>query len=143
MKRIEKLYRYQLVWGVVGVLAAGFGLFHSRGLPFTAAHGAETGLPHYELHWMTYNRAGALIALSFAVIGLVGGATRRATLGWVAAAGFAFVSLQTLVQWRDGAGSNVFGSTGPTMAFSVAMVLIFAVTAAIAGPLRSAADQRG
>lgn len=143
MRPIDKLCRYQLVWGVVGVVAAVFGLFHSRGLPFTSAHGAETGLPHYELHWMTYNRLGALVALVFAVIGLAGGAMRRPALGWVAAAGFAFVSLQTLVQWRSGGGSNVFGSTGPTMAFSVAMVLVFAVTAAIAGPLGSASEGLG
>ncbi len=135
MSPLSKLYRYQLAWGTAGTIAGLFGLFHSRGLSFTSARGAETGLPHYELHWMTYNRLGALVAVGLAALGAVAGATRKPALAGIAAAGFALVGLQTLVQWRTGHGDNLLGSTGPTLGFSVALMLAFAITALLAGPL--------
>ncbi len=140
MTGLDRLCRYQLAWGIVGIVAGLFGLFHSRSLAFTASHGAETGLAHYELHWMTYNRLGALVALVFAATGLVSGAIRRPEFGWIAAAGFALVSLQTLVQWRTGQASNVFGSTGPTLGFSLAMILVYTVTTSLATTLARADD---
>ncbi len=133
MSLLEKLSRYQVAWGTVGLIAGLFGLFHSRGLAFTWARGAETGLPHYELHWMTYNTLGALVAVALAAIGGAAGATRRPALGWVPAAGFALIALQTLLQWRTGKGDNLFGSTGPTFGFSIALMLAFAATAFLAG----------
>ncbi len=128
-----KLCRYQVAWGVVGLIASLFGLFHSRGLAFSSTRGAETGLPHYELHWMTYNTLGALVAVALAAIGVAVGASRRPVLGWVPAAGFALVGLQALLQWRSGTGDNLFGSTGPTLGFAITLMLAFAVTAFLAG----------
>lgn len=141
MNPLAKLSRYQLVWGLAGVIAALFGLLHSRGLALTSARGAETGLPHYELHWMTYNRLGALVALVFAAVGLAAGVTRKPALGWIVVAGFAIVTIQTLLQWRTGHGDNLFGSTGPTLGFSIATMLVFGLTAGLAAPL--AALERG
>ena len=135
MNQLAKLYRYQLAWGIVGLVAGLFGLFHARGLAFTAAHGAETGLPHYELHWMTYNMLGALVAITFAVVGIAAAVRRNPTLALIATVGYLLVALQTLMQWRTGAGDNLLGSTGPTFAFSIAFALAFGTTTILARAL--------
>ena len=132
MTLADKVSRYQIVWGIVGLIAGAFGLFYSRGLPYSGAHGAVTGLRHYELRWMTYNGLGATVAIALAACGVAAGALRKPMLAWIAAAGFTVIALQTLVQWRTGATSNIFGSTGPTFAFSLALALLYAITGRLA-----------
>jgi hypothetical protein len=81
------------------------------------------------LHFMTYNPFGAIVAIVLSAIGILAGILRIPLLAWIASAGFAVVALQTLIQWRSGTGSNVLGSGGATLAFSMAMVLLYGVTA--------------
>lgn len=127
----DKAHRQQVTWGVVGVVAGVVGLLISHRLAFTSPHGKEVGFRHYELHFMTYNRLGALVAIVLSAIGILAGVLGRPVLAWIASAGFAAVALQTIVQWRDGSGSNVLGSGGATLAFAMAMVLVYGVTALV------------
>ena len=125
----DKAHRQQVTWGVVGVVAGIVGLLISHKLAFTSPHGKEVGFRHYELHFMTYNRLGAVVAIVLSAIGILAGALRRPLLAWITSVGFAVVALQTLIEWRSGSGSNVLGSGGATLAFSMAMVLLYGVTA--------------
>ena len=135
----DKAHRQQLVWGVVGVLAGFVGLLISNKLAFTSPHGKEVGFGHYELHFMTYNPLGAIVAIILSGIGILAGVLRTPLLAWIASAGFAVVALQTLIQWRGGSSSNVLGSGGATLAFSMAMLLLYGVTAFLTSmaPLQS------
>ena len=145
MTLTEKAHRQQLVWGAIGVLAGVIGLLISHNLAFTAPHGKEVGFVHYELHLMTYNGLGAIVAIILSGAGMLAGLLRQPLLAWIAAAGFAVVALQTLIQWRGGTNSNVLGSGGATLAFSMAMVLLYGVTAFLASmpdPSSSPASSR-
>jgi type IV secretory pathway TrbD component len=129
MTLTDKAHRQQMVWGVVGVLAGIVGLLISHKLAFNSPHGKEVGFRHYELHFMTYNRLGAIVGIVLSVTGILAGVLRTSLLAWIASVGFAVVALQTLIQWRGGSGRNVLGSGGATLAFSIAMVLLYGITA--------------
>ena len=131
MTLTDKAHRQQLVWGVVGVLAGIVGLLISHKLSFTSPHGKEVGFKHYELHFMTYNPLGAIIAIVLSAIGILAGALRRPLLAWITSVGFAVVAFQTLIEWRSGSGSNILGSGGAALAFAMAMVLLYGVTALV------------
>ena len=131
MTLTDKAHRQQLVWGLVGVLGGIFGVLISHKLSFTSPHGKEVGFGHYELHFMTYNPLGAIVAIVLSAIGVLAGILRKPLLAWITSAGFGVVALQTLIQWRSGPSSNVLGSGGATLAFSMAMVLVFGVTAVL------------
>jgi hypothetical protein len=143
MTLTEKTHRQQLVWGVVGVLAGIVGLLISTKLAFTGPHGKEVGFTHYELHFMTYNPFGAIVAIVLSAIGILAGILRIPLLAWIASAGFAVVALQTLIQWRSGTGGNVLGSGGATLAFSMAMVLLYGVTALLTSMTLPASGSSG
>ena len=127
----DKAHRQQMTWGVVGAVAAIFGLLVSHKLAFTSPHGKGVGFSHYALHFMSYNKLGAIVGIALSAIGIAAGVLRQRFLSWVAAGGFAVVAVQTLIQWHVGTKSNIFGSDGATLAFALAMVLLYAVTACV------------
>jgi hypothetical protein len=127
----DKAHRQQLVWGIVGVLAAVVGFILARKLSFTSAHGKGVGFNQYQLHFMAYNQLGAVVGIVLSGIGISAGLLRKSFLSWIAAAGFAVVALQTVVQWRVNEKTNIFGSDGATMAFSIAMLVLYAMTALV------------
>ena len=142
MTLTDKAHRQQMAWGVAGVLAGFIGLLISHKLSFTSPHGKEVGFGHYELHFMNYNPLGAVVAIVLSVIGILAGVLRRPLLAWITSAGFAVVALQTLIEWRSGSSSNVLGSGGATLAFAMAMVLLYGVTALVTS-LESSASGTG
>ena len=127
----ERAARYQIAFGLVGTAAGVIGFYRARDLDLVAAKGAALGFPSYELSLMTYNRLGAIVATVLALLGLAAGLSRRSRLGWIAALGFAVIVVQGILQVRP-EGDNVFGTSGQTIAFSLALALGFAVTARVA-----------
>ena len=138
----DKAHRQQITWGAVGAVAAIVGLVVSHKLAFTSPHGKGIGFNHYALHFMSYNRLGAIVGLGLSAVGIAAGVFRRTFLSWVAAGGFAVVAVQALIQWHVGTKSNIFGSDGATLAFALAMVLLYAATAWVTSLARSGADTK-
>ena len=128
----ERLSRAQIVLGTVAAVVGAWAFVMARTVAFGASTAPRLGPATYEVQAMSLNQFGALVVLGLGVIGIVSGAMRRLELGLVSAVGFGLMGLQVLVQWRPSA-SNLFGSVGSNLAFSLLLCAGFAVTAGIAG----------
>lgn len=137
----ERLARTQIVLGGVAVVIGVWAFVMARTVSFAAATAPRLGPATYEVQAMSFNRLGALVVLGLGVVGIVAGVLRKPTVGVVPAVGFALMGLQVAAQWRPRA-SNLFGSVGSNLAFSLLLCAGFAVTAAIAG-LAAPADGTG
>lgn len=127
-----RLARSQIVLGVAAVVVGVCAFWLARSVDFGASTAPRLGPAKYEVQAMAFNRLGALVVIALGVIGIVAGAIRRPMIAYVSAVGFGLMGLQVLVQWRPSA-SNLFGSVGSNLAFSILLCAGFAVTAGIAG----------
>lgn len=127
----QRLARTQIVLGAVAVVIGVWAFVMARNVAFGAATAPRLGPAKYQLQAMSLNRLGALVVFGLGVVGIVGGATRRVSVGLLPAVGFGLMGLQVLAQWRP-TGSNVFASVGSNLAFSMLLCIGFAVTAGIA-----------
>ncbi len=91
-----------VVYGLVGLVVAEGSLTNRRG--------QEIGWSQIELALGSFNRFGALLTIGLGVLALVGAWRGASALLACAAAGFALMAVQVLVQW--GRGANVLGSGG-------------------------------
>lgn len=128
----ERLARTQIVLGAVAVVIGVWAFVMARHVGFSASTAPRLGPAKYQVQAMSLNQLGALVVLALGVVGIVGGAMRRLTVGLVPAVGFGLMGLQVLVQWRP-TGSNMFASVGSNLAFSLLLCAGFAVTALVAG----------
>lgn len=132
MTYTERLARTQIVLGAFATAIGVWAYVTARNVSFGAATAPRLGPAKYQLQAMSFNRLGAIVVLALGVVGIVAGAIRRPMIAYVCAVGFGLMALQVLVQWRPSA-SNLFGSVGSNLAFSILMCAGFAVTAGIAG----------
>lgn len=108
--------RGALLIGMVGVGVGALGLFVGRNVDFAASRGAILGWEKGELKLLWVTPLGALLTLALGALAVVGALLHRRVLGIAAAAGFALMTVQVLVQWR-GTDGGVLGGTGANLAF--------------------------
>lgn len=128
----ERLARTQIVLGAIAIVIGVWAFVMARHVGFSASTAPRLGPAKYQVQAVSFNQLGALVVLVLGIVGIVGGAVRRLSMGLVPAIGFGLMGLQVLVQWRP-TGSNMFASIGSNLAFSLLLCAGFAVTALLAG----------
>lgn len=106
------LRRAQAVVAIVALIAGLFTLVASLSLPFTAARGGALGGTG-----ITFNLLGAALVSVFGLAALAGALLRRRVLVLAAAAGFALIAVQVLVQF--GRSTNLLGTRGSSLSFAM------------------------
>jgi TQO small subunit DoxD len=115
------------VLGLVSVVVAILGFVVARNTGFAAKQGALLGWARGELKVLWFTPLSALLTLVFGALGVASAQLRRKEVGLIGAAGFAVMTLLTLLQWRalDAGGwtGGILGGTGANMAFWAMMAL--------------------
>ena len=106
------LRRAQAVVAIVALIAGLFTLVASLSLPFTAARGGALGGTG-----ITFNLLGAALVSVFGLAALAGALLRRRILVLAAAAGFALIAVQVLLQF--GRSTNLLGTRGSSLSFAL------------------------
>jgi uncharacterized membrane protein YphA (DoxX/SURF4 family) len=114
--------------GVVAVIVGIVGVVSARGGAFAAKQGHIVGYAkgNWELKLIWLNVLSALLTIAFGMLAVAGASFRRSILSWIAALGFALMSLQVLLQWRvtsNGWTGGFLGGTGGTLAFWVMLAV--------------------
>ena len=107
------------VLGAVAVAVGVCGLIAAHGVSFSAKQGALLGWAKGELKILWFNPLAALITIALGVVALLGIRLAQRPLVLAAAAGFALMALQVLVQWRYNGGlwtGGILGGTGGNLA---------------------------
>jgi len=116
----EARRRAVVVLGVVAVVVGIVSLLIVSSRGFTARQGKLVGWSRGELKLLWFNPFSALLTAALGAITVLSVRLRRTSLALFAAAGFAVMALQVLVQWRYGKGNwtgGVLGGTGANFAF--------------------------
>ncbi|MDZ4824868.1 MAG: hypothetical protein SGJ13_00190 [Actinomycetota bacterium] len=133
---VTRIGRAVVVLGAVAVAFGVAGLAAADG-SFTDRAGWLVGRPSIELALAGFNRLGAMCTLALGVVAVVAG-WRRSVLGvGIAAAGFAVMALQVVVQW--GRGANVLGGRGSNLSLWGGLAIGLAT---LAWAMRTNADER-
>jgi hypothetical protein len=110
-----------MVSGALGVVRAGGSL--------TNRSGSDIGYGDLELHLMSFNRLGGLLALALGTLALAGALQGRRVVVAAAAFGFVVFALQTLIGDRRIDGGNITGANGATLSFCLMMAIGLGVLA--------------
>ncbi|MCU0269001.1 MAG: hypothetical protein MUF83_10165 [Acidimicrobiales bacterium] len=114
------------VLGAVGVTVGVAGLVLAIGDDVTGGTGSQLKAQRFDVNLFTFNPLGALALTAVGGCALVGGLTRRAAWGWVAAVGATALALQVLVQWRAGEG-NLLAASGTNLSLDLLLAIGCAV----------------
>ena len=106
------LRRAQAAVAIVALIAGLFALVASLGLPFTTARDGALGGTG-----ITFNLLGAALVSVFGLAALAGALLRRRILVLAAAAGFALIAVQVLLQF--GRSTNLLGTRGSSLSFAL------------------------
>ena len=114
------------VLGAVAVGVGVVGLALSLGDDVAGGTGSQLKAQRFDVNLLTFNPLGAVLTVAVGGCALVGGLTRRAVWGWVAAGGAGLLALQVLVQWRAGSG-NLLAASGTNLSFDLMLAIGCAV----------------
>ena len=114
--------RAQLTLATVAIMSGAIGLARARG-SFTNRSGSDVGYPELELHLMSFNRLGALVALMLGTIAFVGALRGHRFVVAISAFGFVAFALQTAIGARRIDGGNITGANGATLSFCLMMAI--------------------
>jgi TQO small subunit DoxD len=125
--------------GAVAVVVGIAGVYVSRSKGFTSGQGAMVGWAHGELKFVWFNIFSAILTIVFGLVAIAGARLGRTVGGFVAALGFALMSLQVILQWRYNSKTGVadggfLGATGGTLGFWVMLAIGFAAASRAAAP---------
>ena len=114
--------RAQLTLAAVAITSGAIGLARARG-SFTNRSGSDIGYAELELHLMSFNRLGALLAFTLGTIAFVGALRGQPSLVAITALGFGAFALQTAIGARRIDGGNITGANGATLSFCLMMAI--------------------
>lgn len=96
------------------------------------------GWPQIELTLASFNRLGAVFTIGLGGVAVLGARRRSVPLLGVAAAGYAAMAAQVLIQW--GRGANLFGGSGRNLSLWMGLAVGLGV---LAWALDAAATDEG
>lgn len=109
---MDAMRRAQAIVAIVALVAGVVTLIASLGLPLTAPRGSALGGTG-----ITFNLLGAALVSVVGLIALAGALLRRPSLVLAAAAGFALITVQVLLQF--GRSTNWLGTRGSSLSFAL------------------------
>ncbi|HZJ51869.1 MAG TPA: hypothetical protein VFF07_13750 [Actinomycetota bacterium] len=109
---MDVMRRAQAAVAIVALIAGVVSLIVSLGLPLTAPRGGALGGTG-----ITFNLLGAALVSVLGLIALAGALLRRRPLVLAAAAGFALIAVQVLLQF--GRSTNLLGTRGSSLSFAL------------------------
>lgn len=109
---MEAFRRAQAVVAIVALIAGVVTLIASLGLPLTAPRGGALGGTG-----ITFNLLGAALVSVLGLFALAGAVLGRRSFVLAAAAGFALIAMQVLLQF--GRSTNLLGTRGSSLSFAL------------------------
>ncbi|MEO8696619.1 MAG: hypothetical protein ABI658_24115 [Acidimicrobiales bacterium] len=106
----------------VGIIAGAIGTARAQG-GFTNRHGSDVGYAALDMHLMSFNRLGGLIAMALGALALLGTLRAAQALVALAAIGYGAFAIQTLIGFRQTDGGNITGANGATLSFCLLMAI--------------------
>ena len=125
---MSPIKRAQFTLAVVSLVSGALGVALASG-PLTNRSGSDVGYGGLELHLMSFNRLGGLIAVGLGVVALIGALKSQRSVVAASAVGFALFALQTLIGDRQLDGGNITGANGATLSFCMMMAVGLGVLA--------------
>ena len=120
--------RAQLTLAAVAIASGAVGLARARG-SFANRSGSDIGYAELELHLMSFNRLGALLAFALGTIAFVGAFRSQRSVVAIAAIGFGAFAVQSVIGARRIDGGNITGANGATLSFCLMMAIGLGVLA--------------